>query len=88
MRWSFEEGVEVGDFKSFNISGGGFVVAKVTAVNEGGLMSVEKGSITALPEIRKEKKAEMIKDRISATTLEAIASEEGQTVKTADCWLI
>ncbi|MDG2499430.1 MAG: SurA N-terminal domain-containing protein [Flavobacteriaceae bacterium] len=83
VRWSFEEGVEVGDFKSFNISGGGFVVAKVTAVNEAGLMSVEKASITALPEIRKEKKAEMIKDRITATTLEAMSSEEGQTVKTA-----
>ena len=65
------------------MSGGGFVVAKVTAVNEAGLMSVEKASITALPEIRKEKKAEMIKNRISATTLEAIASDEGQTVKTA-----
>jgi len=83
VRWSFEEGVEVGDFKSFNTSGGGFVVAKVTAVNEAGLMSVEKASITALPEIRKEKKAELIKDRITATTLEAIASDEGQTVKTA-----
>jgi parvulin-like peptidyl-prolyl isomerase len=83
VRWSFEDGVEVGDFKSFNVSGGGFVVAKVTAVNEAGLMSVEKASVTALPEIRKEKKAKLIKDRISATTLEAIASDEGQTVKTA-----
>jgi hypothetical protein len=83
VRWSFEDGVEVGDFKSFNISGGGFVVAKVTAVNEAGLMSVEKASVTALPEIRKEKKAQLIKDRVSATTLEAIASDEGQTVKTA-----
>jgi len=83
VRWSFEDGVDVGDFKSFNISGGGFVVAKVTAVNEAGLMSVEKASITALPEIRKEKKAALIKNRVSATTLEAIASDEGQTVKTA-----
>jgi len=83
VRWSFEEGVEVGDFKSFSISGGGFVVAKITDVNEAGLMSIEKASVTALPEIRKEKKAEMIKDRITATTLEAIASDEGQTVKTA-----
>lgn len=83
VRWSFEDGVEVGDFKSFNVSGGGFVVAKVTAVNEAGLMSVEKASVTALPEIRKEKKAKLIQDRISATTLEAIASDEGQTVKTA-----
>jgi len=83
VRWSFEDGTEVGDFKSFNISGGGFVVAKITAVNEKGLMSVEKASVTALPEIRKEKKAALIIGRISATTLDAIASEEGQTVKTA-----
>ncbi|MDG1285883.1 MAG: peptidyl-prolyl cis-trans isomerase [Flavobacteriaceae bacterium] len=33
--------------------------------------------------MRKEKKAQLIKDRVSATTLEAIASDEGQTVKTA-----
>ena len=83
VRWAFEDGVDVGDFKSFNISGGGFVVAKVTAVNEAGLMSVEKASVTALPEIRKEKKAQLIKERVSATTLEAIASDEGQAVKTA-----
>ena len=83
VRWSFEDGIEVGDFKSFNISGGGFVVAKITAVNEKGLMSVEKASVTALPEIRKEKKAALIIGRVTATTLEAIASEEGQTVKTA-----
>ena len=57
VRWSFEDGTEVGDFKSFNISGGGFVVAKITAVNEKGLMSVEKASVTALPEIRKESSA-------------------------------
>ncbi|MDC1259510.1 peptidylprolyl isomerase, partial [Flavobacteriaceae bacterium] len=83
VRWSFEDGVEVGDFKSFSVSGGGFVVAKITAVNEAGLMSIEKASVTALPEIRKEKKAALIRARISATTLEAIASDEGQTVKTA-----
>ena len=83
VRWSFEDGVEEGDFKSFNISGGGFVVAKITAVNQGGLMSVEKASVTALPEIKKEMKAKLILARVSATTLEAIASEEGQAVKTS-----
>ena len=55
----------------------------ITAVNEAGLMSIEKASVTALPEIKKEKKAALIRARISATTLEAIASDEGQTVKTA-----
>jgi peptidyl-prolyl cis-trans isomerase D len=83
VRWSFEDGVEEGDFKSFNISGGGFVVAKITAVNQEGLMSVEKASVTALPEIKKEMKAKLIIAAVSATTLEAIASDEGQAVKTS-----
>lgn len=83
VRWAFEEGTNVDDFKSFNTSGGGFVVVKVTAVNEKGLMTAESGSITALPELRKEKKAEFIIDRISVTTLDDIASAEGQSVKSA-----
>jgi len=83
VRWAFDDGVEAGDFKSFNTSGGGFVVAKITAVNEAGLMSTENASVTALPEIRKEMKAALIKSRVTATTLEAIASAENQTVKTA-----
>ncbi len=83
VRWAFEDGVEAGDFKSFNTSGGGFVVAKITAVNEAGLMSTENASVTALPEIRKEMKAALIKSRVTATTLEAIASAENQTVKSA-----
>ncbi len=83
VRWAFEDGVDEGDFKSFSTSGGGFVVVKLTGINNKGLMSVESGSITALPEIRKEKKAELIKDRISATTLDEIASAESQNVRTA-----
>ena len=46
-------------------------------------MNTEKASITALPAIRKEKKAEMIKNRITATTVEDIASAEGVNARTA-----
>ena len=83
VRWAFDDSASEGDFKSFNTTAGGFVVVKLTGVNTAGLMSTESGSVTALPEIRKEKKAEIIKDRISATTLDEIATEEGQTIKTA-----
>ncbi|MDG1778409.1 MAG: SurA N-terminal domain-containing protein [Flavobacteriaceae bacterium] len=83
VRWAFEDGVEEGDFKSFSTTAGGFVVVKLTGVNEAGLMSVQDGSVTALPEVRKEKKAAYIIDRITASTLEDIAAAEGQTVKTA-----
>lgn len=83
VRWAFEDGIDEGDFKSFSTTGGGFVVVKLTGINKKGLMSVESGSISALPELRKEKKAELIKDRISATTLDDIASAESQNVRTA-----
>jgi parvulin-like peptidyl-prolyl isomerase len=83
VRWAFDNSASEGDFKSFNTTAGGFVVVKLTGVNTAGLMSTESGSVTALPEIRKEKKAEIIKDRIPATTLDEIATSEGQTIKTA-----
>ena len=83
VRWAFEGDSKAGDFKSFNTTAGGFVVVKLIAVNEAGLMSPESGSVTALPEIRKEKKAKLIKDRISTTALDEIATAEGQSIKTA-----
>ena len=34
VRWAFEDGVQEGDFKSFSTTAGGFVVVKLTGVNE------------------------------------------------------
>jgi hypothetical protein len=83
VRWAFEDGVKVGSVKRFNIQGGGYAVAVVSAINKKGLMSTEKASVTALPAIRKEKKAALIKERVSGNTLEAVSSSEGQQIKTA-----
>ncbi|WP_417889369.1 peptidylprolyl isomerase [Xanthomarina gelatinilytica] len=82
VRWAFEEGTEVGDYKRFNLNGG-YAIVQVTATNAAGLINTEQASVTALPAIRKEKKAALIKDRISATTVEDVAAAENQTVKTA-----
>ena len=46
-------------------------------------MSVESGSVTALPEIRKEKKSEIIKSRVKAKDISTIADNQKQTVKSA-----
>ena len=61
----------------------GYIVAQITGKNEAGLMNTEDASVTALPEIRKVKKAKLIKDRINATTLADLAAAEKQTVRTA-----
>ncbi|WP_179333493.1 SurA N-terminal domain-containing protein [Winogradskyella costae] len=83
VRWAFNEDTDAGDFKNFPISNFGFIVAKVVEKKEEGLMSTEDASITALPEIRKEKKAKMIREKITATTLADIAKNQSQTVRTA-----
>ena len=42
VRWMYEAGTDVGDFKRFNLQNGGYVVAMLTSVNKAGLMSNEK----------------------------------------------
>ena len=83
VRWAFEETTDVGDYKNFPISGFGFIVAKLVEKNEEGLMSVEDASVSALPEIRKEKKAQMIREKIKASSVDEIAKNQGQSPKTA-----
>jgi parvulin-like peptidyl-prolyl isomerase len=56
---------------------------KLAQINEAGLMKVENATTPVLTKIRKEKKADIIKNRISATTLSDIASAEGQSVRSA-----
>jgi len=83
VRWAFEDGTEVGDYKRFPVSGFGFIVAKLVEKNEEGLMSIEDASITAVPEIRNEKKAKMIREKITAASVEEISKNQGQTPRTA-----
>ncbi|MBO3115727.1 SurA N-terminal domain-containing protein [Winogradskyella sp. DF17] len=83
VRWTFEGDTEIGDYKNFPIANFGFIVVKVVEKNEEGLMSVEDASITALPEIRKEKKAKMIREKITATSVDEIAKNQGQSSRTA-----
>lgn len=83
VRWFFEEGRDEGDLKSFPVSGFGFIVAKLVEKNEEGLMSVEDASVIALPQIKKEKKAKMIREKIKASSIDEIAKNQGQSPKTA-----
>ncbi|MDB9755708.1 SurA N-terminal domain-containing protein [Winogradskyella sp.] len=83
VRWSFNDNTDAGDFKSFSIAGFGFIVAKLVEKNEKGLMNVEDASITAIPEIKKEKKAKMIREKISGSTVTDIAKNQGLSARTA-----
>ena len=83
VRWAFESGTKVGDYKRFSVPGGGYAVVQVTKVSDKGLMDPESASATVLAEIRKEKKAEMIREKITGTTIEEIGKIEGARVSSA-----
>ncbi|TCK67416.1 peptidyl-prolyl cis-trans isomerase D [Winogradskyella wandonensis] len=84
VRWAFEDETEVGDYKSFPVAGVGFIIAKLVDINKEGLMSVDDAKVAVSAQVLKEKKAEMIRQKISASTLADIAKNQGQTVKTAN----
>ncbi len=83
VRWAFEDGTNVGDTKRFSIPSGGYIIAQVSAVNKKGLMSVEAASATVTPEVRKEKKAKMIRDGIKGKTVEEVAKNKNLSPMTA-----
>ena len=83
VRWAYEENTNQGDIKRFSLQNGGYVIAMLTSINENGMMSYEKSSITALPEVKKQKKAEKIIKSISSSNLEEIAAQNNVDVQTA-----
>lgn len=82
VRWAFEKDVEVGDIKRFNIPNG-YVIVQLVAEHKAGLMSADDATASVLPLIRKEKKAKLIRDRVSVNTLEDLAAAEKTNVRTA-----
>ena len=83
VRWTFEEDAEVGDIKRFNVPNG-YVIAQLVAKHKAGLMSADDATAKVLPIIRKEKKAKLIRDRVSVSTLEDLAAAENTNVRTSN----
>ncbi|CAM1334854.1 peptidylprolyl isomerase [Tenacibaculum aestuariivivum] len=81
ITWAFDKEVEKGSSKRFDIEGG-YVVAVLTGKTVKGLMPVEKATLKVRPILSNEKKAKLIKAKISGTTLDEISKSVGLTVKT------
>lgn len=82
ITWGFEEETSVGDVKRFNTPGG-YVIAQLTRKSPKGLMSVSEASSKVTPILRKKKKAEKIRQSISGSTLQDVASSQSVTLQTA-----
>lgn len=83
VQWAFEEDAKVGDVRRFDVRDG-YVVALITAKSDKGLMSAEAASPIVLPILQKQKKAEIIKQRINSQSLEEIAQNQNAEVSTAN----
>jgi len=83
ITWAFNEETNIGDINRFDIQNG-YVIAQLTRRNsKKALMSVAEASPRVTPILRKEKKAKLIREAISGTTLEDVAQNQNQTVNTA-----
>ncbi len=82
VQWAFNEESKVSDIKRFDIPEG-YAVVQLTAKGEKGLMTVKDATAKVKSILIKEKKAEKLKSKITANTLDEIAKNQSQTVKTA-----
>ena len=82
VQWAFNDDTKNGDIKRFNANNG-YVIVQLTKKYEEGLMASEDASATALPKIRKERKAAQIISANSGKSLEDFASANNVTVSTA-----
>ena len=82
VNWAFQEDVKIGDVKRFNVPDG-YVIAQVTRRNGKALMSIAEASARIMPLLRNEKKAKLIRESITSTDMNEIATSQNVTVKNA-----
>ncbi len=82
VQWAFNDDTKVGDIKRFNINNG-YAVVQLTKKYKEGLMSTEDASASALPKIRKERKAQQIISANQGKTLDAVAADNNVSLSNA-----
>jgi len=80
VSWAFEKDLPVGSSKRFDVEGG-YVVATLTGKTEKGLMPTDKAIAKVRPILVKEKKAALLDEKFSGSSLADIESSTGQKIK-------
>jgi peptidyl-prolyl cis-trans isomerase D len=83
VRWAFESDSKIGTVKRFEVANVGHVIAKLKSIDNSGLVSVTLAKPYVEPILKNKKKAEMIKAKMSGSSLDAIAKATGSTVQQA-----
>ena len=83
VRWAFEDGVKIGAVKRFEVANVGHVIAKVKSIDKSGLVAVSVARPYVEQILKNKKTAELIKAKMTGSSLEAIAKTVGGTVQQA-----
>lgn len=83
VTWAFNDETNVNDVKRFDIANLGFAIVKLKSKNDDGLLPLELAKQSVEPLIKNEKKAAILKKKMSGTTLEAISKATGSTISPA-----
>jgi peptidyl-prolyl cis-trans isomerase D len=80
VRWAFT--AKKGDVKRFNTPAGE-IIAKLKSINESGLLPIEDAKLAFGQKLMNEKKAKLIQEKMTGTTLDAVSKATGSPVKNA-----
>ena len=84
VQWLFSDDVKLNSYKRFDLSSGGYIIAQISSVVNEGLTSVDNATLTAVPKVRNQKKAEfIIKQNRKIKSLEELASANNTEIKKA-----
>lgn len=83
IRWAFDKETSTGDVKRFEIANVGHVIAQYKSENKSGLVSVTMARPYVEPILKNKKKAEILKAKMTGSSLEAIAKSAGVAVQQA-----
>nr|WP_315189328.1 peptidylprolyl isomerase [uncultured Flavobacterium sp.] len=83
VRWAFEGDTKLGTVKRFEIANLGHVIAKLQKIDNSGILPVSMARSYVEPIIKNKKKAELIKAKMTGSSIEAIAKATGSTVQQA-----
>ncbi|MFV8441617.1 peptidylprolyl isomerase [Flavobacterium sp. LB2P44] len=83
VRWAFEKGVKEGAVKRFEVANVGHVIAKVKSIDQSGLVAVSVARPYVEQILKNKKKAELIKAKMTGSSLEAMAKAVGGKVQQA-----
>jgi peptidyl-prolyl cis-trans isomerase D len=83
VRWAFEDDSKVGAIKRFELANIGHVIARVKSIDDSGLVPVSQARAYVEPILKNKKKAELIKAKMTGSSLEAIAKANAAKVEQA-----